>query len=64
MHKNSNDKYRRLRVKLLNRGTNLRQWAALHGYPVTTVYDAARGARAGVKSVKIARELEEYAYAK
>ncbi len=59
-----NDNYRRLRVRLLQRGTNLRQWAARRGYPVTTVYDAARGTRAGIKSVKIARELEEFAHAK
>jgi hypothetical protein len=59
-----NRNYRKLRAQLIARGTNLRRWATDHGYPVTTVYDAARGTRAGIRCVQIRRELEEFAYAK
>lgn len=59
----ANQSYKRLKRKLLERGWNLRQFAIRNGYKVATVYDAARGSREGVLSVKIRRELEELAYA-
>jgi hypothetical protein len=54
------DPYHALRARLIERGTNLWRWAELRGYPYTTVVGAARGDRAGIKSVKILRELEEF----
>lgn len=56
--------YDQLRAALIRRGYSLRSWAATAGYPVTTVYGAARGERSGIKAVKIRTELEEFAYAK
>lgn len=55
-------KYDSLRATLIGKGTNLRRWAADRGYPATTVYGAARGLRGGIRSVRIRRELEEFAY--
>lgn len=57
------DPYLDLRVNLLRRGYSLRSFAVTFGYPVPTVYDAARGARMGVKSVKILNHLKQLAYA-
>ena len=60
MSKNANKKYQRLKEGLIQRGTNVVRWAAANGYPVTTVYGAARGLRAGIKAVKIRRALEAF----
>lgn len=57
-----NKKYRELRATLIGRGKSLRLWAVENGYPISTVYDAARGTRAGVESVRIRRKLEEFVY--
>jgi hypothetical protein len=56
--------YSDLRASLINRGTNLRQWAAQNNYALTTVYAAARGSRNGIKSVQIKRKLEAFIYGK
>ncbi|HYE33526.1 MAG TPA: hypothetical protein VEH27_19045 [Methylomirabilota bacterium] len=61
MPKKVNQKYQNLRAKLLKRGTNLSRWAASHGYPITTVYGAARGERAGIKATEIRLKLETLA---
>lgn len=42
------------------RGTNLKRWAEQHNYPLTTVYLAARGDRAGIRSVEIRNQLLAY----
>ena len=52
--------YTRLRARLIAQGTNLKRFAELRGYPMTTVYGAARGDRAGVEAVRILRELQEF----
>lgn len=57
---NSSSRYQELRWRLLRRGFSLRGWALKQGYPVTTVYSAARGERIGVRSMRIARELEAF----
>jgi hypothetical protein len=59
----ANADYRRLRSALILRGVNLRQFALNNGYRISTVYDAARGSRAGIVATKIRRELETIAYA-
>lgn len=61
--KKSTVRYGQLRSRLIAKGTNINRWAAEHGYPPTTVYDAARGSRAGIEAVKIKRLLEEFANA-
>lgn len=52
-----------LRAKLIERGYTIRSAAKLLGHPYPTVYCAARGTRAGVKSVQILNQLEGIAYA-
>lgn len=53
-------KYRQLRSRLIRRGTNPRRWALANGVPVTTVYAALRGDRAGVKATAIRARIEEF----
>ena len=53
--------YQLLRSRLILKGTNLRRWASQRGYPLTTVYDAAMGRRAGIKAIQIKTELEAFA---
>lgn len=55
--------YKALRARLIEKGMTLRSFAAAHGLPYPTVYCAARGTRAGIKSVQIRRRLEEVANA-
>jgi hypothetical protein len=55
------EEYAALKSKLIRKGTNINRWAAQHGYPFTTVYDAAKGVRAGIKAIKIKRQLEAFA---
>lgn len=57
----ANKKYRTLRAKLIARGTNLKRFAEAKGYPLTTVYYAASGSRAGVTAVRIHQEILEAA---
>lgn len=52
------NQYHDLRAALLRAGWTLRSWALAQGYAVQTVYGAAKGTRAGVKSTKIRTELE------
>lgn len=59
-----NNEYRKLRAAVIRRGSNLRRWAIAEGVPVSTVYEAARGTRAGVEAIRIRTKLEEFAYAK
>jgi hypothetical protein len=54
------DKYKGLRVALIAKGTTLKRWAESRDYPLSTVYDAAKGNRGGIKAVKILRELEAF----
>lgn len=54
---NRKPNYRRLRAELIHRGTNLRRFAQEKGYPLATVYDAARGRRAGIESIRILNEI-------
>lgn len=67
MKKTSNGKttegeaYTQLRIRLLQHGHSLRSFAILHGYPVGTVYSAARGLRAGKTTLPIKRHLERFA---
>lgn len=61
--KNANLNYRRLRSRLIARGWNLKRFAEDRGIPLSTVYCAATGTRAGVDSVKILRDLEKLANA-
>lgn len=49
-----------LRAELLDMGTNLKRWAEERAYPLTTVYQAASGDRAGIRATKIRKELLEY----
>jgi hypothetical protein len=51
-------KYRELKATLISRGYTLRSWALAHGYKPTTVYGAASGVRAGIKSIRIRKQLE------
>lgn len=57
---NSGIPYPRLRSLLIARGTNLKRWATDHGFPVGSVYHAARGTRAGVQTIKIRNRLLAY----
>lgn len=52
-----NKSYRNLRARLVRRGTNPRRWALANGLPVTTVYAALRGDRAGVKTTAIRAQI-------
>lgn len=61
MSRKANKKYIEIRKGLISQGTNLRKWALTHGHPVSTVYSAARGERAGIEAMKIVRELEALA---
>jgi hypothetical protein len=54
-------KYRALKASLISKGTNLKRWAEDNQYPLTTVYLAASGKRAGVKSITILEKLHRYA---
>jgi hypothetical protein len=60
MNRKRKSKEQVIRIGMIEKGTNLRLWAQAMGYPESTVYAAARGARAGIKSVKIQKELTEY----
>jgi len=53
--------YESLRNKLLDRGYSLRSFALAFGYKVPTVYDAARGSRAGKTTRTIRRHLRKVA---
>jgi len=57
--KNKSTDYRTIRAKLLTRGMTLRGFALENGYGVQTVYDAAKGRRAGPTSMIILQQLEE-----
>lgn len=59
-----NNNYQALRGALIEKGTNLKRWAADNNYPFTTVYGAARGTRRGIKSMHIKRQLIRFAYEK
>jgi hypothetical protein len=52
--------YGKLRRRLLQRGTNLRQWALERGLPVGSVYNCVKGERNGAKAIRIRRELEKF----
>jgi len=52
--------YHQLRSALLQRGTNLRRWAVRSGYPVGSVYLAAKGLRHGVQAHAIRRALSQF----
>lgn len=54
--------YRDLRARLIEKGTTLSGWAREYGYPLTTVYGAARGERSGVKATHIRKQLEALAF--
>lgn len=54
------DDYTLIRVGLINRGFTLASWARTKGYPVPTVYDAARGKRRGIKSTRIRKQLQAF----
>jgi hypothetical protein len=56
----ASQKYNRLRAGLIRRGHTIASWARLTGYRVSSVYDAAKGNRAGVKSVRIQKQLEDF----
>ena len=62
--KMSNEKnkegYVNLRMGLLRRGLSIRSFALRFGYPVQTVYGAAKGIRAGKVSVPIRSHLERF----
>ena len=58
MSQKVNIKYRDLRGRMLHQGTNPLRWAKDNGYPQSTVYDAAKGKRSGIKAIKIRKELE------
>lgn len=60
MKRNSMKKYRDLRVKLYLRGVTLRQFALANQIPMRSVYGAARGERAGVKSLLILKKIEDF----
>lgn len=64
MNGKARTKYPNLRARLIERGTTLRRFAMENGLPVRSVYSAARGDRAGVKSVYILKKLEDFAYGK
>jgi len=51
-------KYTQIRMGLLRKGLTLRQWAINKGYPLMTVYNAAKGERSGPNSRIIQRQLE------
>lgn len=53
------DRYTTIRARLVAKGTTLAAWARHRGWPVTTVYDAARGTRKGPMSEQIVRALQE-----
>lgn len=57
-----NNNYRELRARLIEKGNTLSSWARAHGYPLTTVYGAARGQRSGVKAIRIRKQLEQLAF--
>jgi len=59
-HDNSSGNYHSIRSALLRRGTNLRRWAILNGYPVGSVYLAAKGLRHGVQAHAIRRDLTKF----
>lgn len=58
--KATQNEYHELKGQMISRGTNIARWARKHSYPLTTVYLAASGQRAGIKSTKIRRELEKF----
>lgn len=60
MSEKATTSYRRNRVALLRKGHTIRSWALTHGYIPSTVYDALRGTRLGVKSLAIARDVKEF----
>jgi hypothetical protein len=51
--------YLGMRALLVRSGLSLSRWAQAHGYPASTVYDAARGRRRGPVAREIVRKLEE-----
>lgn len=54
-----NKHYQRLRARLIERGTNLRRFAIENGYPLMTVYSAARGDRRGIRSMQVRQQLKD-----
>jgi hypothetical protein len=59
MPRNVNLNYSLLRARMIGHGTTLSRWARKKGYPITTVYGAARGERAGIQATRIRRQLEQ-----
>jgi gp16 family phage-associated protein len=51
-----------LRAALIEAGFTVSSWARANGYPPTTVFDAAKGTRAGVETMRIRRKLKELVY--
>lgn len=52
--------YHQIRARLLQRGSNVRQFAMAHNIPVTTAYGAIRGDRRGIRAHNVLRKLEEF----
>lgn len=50
-----------MRARLIERGTNFKRFAEERGLPASSVYEAAKGLRHGIKAVKIKKELEALA---
>ncbi len=57
MSKNAISNFTEIKAALIRVGSNLAAWSRDHGYPVTTVYQAASGTRSGKKSLKIRAKL-------
>jgi len=53
-----NPNYNAIRAALIRRGSSIPLWAESNNFPVSTVYDAARGARTGKASKRILKKLE------
>ncbi len=60
MRKNATYNYQRARARLIEKGTDVANWARLKGFPLMTVYDALKGKRNGPKAVKVRQKLEEF----
>jgi gp16 family phage-associated protein len=60
--KKASPTYRMLRAALIEAGFTVSSWARANGYPPTTVFDAAKGTRAGVETMRIRRKLKELVY--
>lgn len=60
MKANASSNYRKTRAALVRRGFTIRSWARAHSFPVTTVYGALRGERAGIKAVAVQQQLQAF----